>query len=78
MKDWPELVLSLIAELGEYVCWLDDFKEGANAEQLAAIEADQARCRELIRDLKAHKVDEKNPHLDRLLNWLPNPFDRRN
>ena len=78
MKDWPELVLSLIIDLGEYVDWLDDFKDGADAEQLASIEQDQAKTREFIRELKRHKVDEKNPHLDRLLNWLPNPFDRRN
>lgn len=78
MKDWPELVLSLIADLGNYVDWLDDFKENANAEQLASIEQDQATTREFIRELKRHKVDETNPHLDRLLNWTPNPFQRGN
>jgi hypothetical protein len=71
MKDWNELVLGLIRDLGCYVAWLNDFRDGSGPEERQAIIIDQAKAQAMIDTLRAHKVGEIHPDLERLMYWDP-------
>jgi hypothetical protein len=71
MKDWNELVLGLIQDLGCYVAWLNDFRDGAGAAEQRVIAIDKEKAVAMINTLREHKVGENHPDLERLMYWDP-------
>lgn len=59
LLDWPQLVMRLQDDLRQYLDWLNDFRDGANAEQLAAIKlhGDAAQALLMIIDAEVKLQD---------------------